>query len=267
MINTFGMEFEIQGLSPAAASRSLNNAGIDCDGGHESSWVSKYDGSVSNGAEVISPILTAARLNEAHRVTKALKTDGARVDRATGFHVHIGIQSLGSSNEAVFQRTPASNLANLVINWYAAHHAIAALVAPSRLNNRYCKVLNEAQATEQASYSSNGNRGAWNGNRYVSLNLESMQRHGTVEARLHQGTLNGVKAIAWSQFIAAFIDATSNKGLNALDMVGISPYSHERGIYRSVNECHTLLDALVGLGSLNASTGDWLKNRADGLNR
>ncbi len=263
MTITFGMEFEIQGLSPAMASRSLNNAGIDCDLG-DGTWSSKYDGSVSRGAEVISPILTAPRLNEAHKVVKALKSDGARVDRATGFHVHIGIQSLATPDS---NRTPANNLASLVINWYAAHHAIAALVAPSRLNNRYCKVLGEDKATEQASYSSNGNRGAWDSNRYVSLNLESMDRHGTVEVRLHQGTLNGVKAIAWSQFISAFIDATSNKGLNTLDMVGINPFSHERGIYRSVNECHTLLDALVGLGSLNASTGDWLKNRADGLNR
>jgi len=260
---TFGMEFEIQGLRPSEASDCLNRAGIDCDLG-DGTWSSKYDGSVSNGAEVISPILTAPRLNEAHKVTKALKADGARVDRATGFHVHIGIQSLAAPES---NRTPAFNLANLVLNWYAAHHAIAALVAPSRLNNRYCKVLGEAWAYEQASYSSDGNRGAWNQNRYVSLNLESMHRHGTVEARLHQGTLNGVKAIAWSQFISAFIDATANKGLNALDMTGLSPWSHERGIYRSVNECHILLDALVGLGSLNASTGDWLKNRSEGLNR
>ncbi len=265
MTITFGMEFEIQGLSPAMASRSLNNAGIECDGG-AGTWSSKYDGSVSRGAEVISPILTVSRLNEAHRVTKALKTDGARVDRATGFHVHIGIQSLESSNEPS-HRTQSENLASLVVNWYAAHHAIAALVAPSRLNNRYCEVLGEASAMRQASHSASGHRGAWDGNRYVSLNLQAMIAHGTVEARLHQGTLNGVKAIAWSQFISAFIDATANKGLNALDMVGLSPFSHERGIYRSVNECHTLLDALVGLGSLNASTGDWLKNRADGLNR
>ena len=265
-MNTFGMEFEIQGLSPAMASRSLNNAGIDCDGGHESSWVSKYDGSVQNGAEVISPILTAARLNEAHRVTKALKSDGARVDRATGFHVHIGVQALVSSpvgdGTEVF-----SNISKLVVNWYAAHHAIAALVAPSRLNNRYCKILGENEVSRQLEWTQSGERGAYNQNRYVSLNLESWNRHGTVEIRLHQGTLNGVKAIAWSQFIAALCDATTNKNLNLMDTVGINPYATARGTYRSVSECHTLLDALVGLGSLNASTGDWLKNRADGLNR
>jgi len=246
------------------ASRSLNNAGIECDQGHDGSWSAKYDGSVSRGAEVISPILTAPRLNEAHRVTKALKTDGARVDRATGFHVHIGEQSLGFNQDST--RASGSHLANLVINWYAAHHAIAALVAPSRLHNRYCEVLDEARAMLQADYSSQGSRGAWNGNRYVSLNLQSMLSHGTVEVRLHQGTLNGVKAIAWSQFISAFIDATCNKSLSAIDMVGINPFRHERGTWRSVAECHTLLDALVNLGSLNASTGDWLKNRANDLN-
>jgi len=267
MATTFGMEFEIQGLSVRESALVLNGAGIECDtqaATHETrdNWKAVYDGSVSNGAEVVSPILSPARLNEAHKVTKALKNAGARVDRATGFHVHIGLDAFRDEQGNFYD-----NVAKFTLNWYAAHNAIGALVAPSRLNNRYCKVLGEAHAKEQASYSSNGSRGAWNGSRYVSLNLESMHRHGTVEARLHQGTLNGVKAIAWSQFISAFIDATANKGLNALDMTGLSPWSHERGIYRSVNECHILLDALVGLGSLNASTGDWLKNRAEGLNR
>lgn len=258
---TFGMEFEVQGISPSIAAHRLNAAGITCERPNSThdyceNWKAVYDGSVSNGAEIVSPILTANRLNEAHKVTKVLKDSGARVDRATGFHVHVGGNIF--QNEA--QQT-SSNLAKFVLNWYAAHHAIAALVAPSRLTNRYCRVLNQDMAERQASFTLNGGNGAFNGDRYTSLNLESLHRHGTVEVRLHQGTLNGVKAIAWSQLSVAMIEATK-VGLDLTDTVGITPWSRQT----SVEQCQILLDALVSLDCLNASTGDWLKTRAARLN-
>jgi hypothetical protein len=257
---TFGMEFEVQGISPSTAASRLNAAGIACerpDTTHDTceNWKAVYDGSVRNGAEIVSPILTANRLNEAHKVTKVLKESGAHVDRATGFHVHIGLNAFGDESTGV------RHLTNFIMNWYAGHHAISALVAPSRLNNRFCRVLNQQYAERQASFTLNNQVGAFNGDRYTSLNLESVRRHGTVEVRLHQGTLNGVKAIAWSQLIAGMIDATKI-GLNLTDTVGITPWSHQT----SVEQCQTLLDALVSLDCLNASTGDWLKTRAARLN-
>lgn len=258
MTTTFGMEFEIQGLNPARAADILNGAGIACDSPraqHETAdtWKAVYDGSVSSGAEVVSPILNPARLNEAHKVTKALKDNGARVDRATGFHVHIGMNAFNDR----------ADIAKFTLNYYAMHHAIAALVAPSRLNNRYCAVLNRDMAERQADYTAGGNTGAFNGNRYTSLNLESMHRHGTVEIRLHQGTLNGVKAIAWSQFIAGMISATVD-GVDFTANEHLTPWAFPT--IPSVNACHALLDNLVAGNHLNASTGDWLKGRATRLN-
>lgn len=262
-MTTFGMEFEIQGMNPTRAAAVVSAAGIQCEPNraHAASdnWSAVYDGSVSNGAEVVSPILNESRLNEAHKVTKALKAAGARVDRATGFHVHIGLNAFGADVQEQYR-----NLAAFTLNYYAAHHAIAALVAPSRLNNRFCSIMNQAAAEQQASFTQNLHGGAFNGNRYTSLNLEAMHRHGTIEIRLHQGTLNGVKAIAWSQFMAGFINATK-LGLNTTDMVGITPWQNH-GRTPSVEQCSTLLDALVSLNTLNAATGDWLKGRATRLN-
>ena len=260
---TFGMEFEIQGLNPARAADILNNAGIACNSPraqHDTAdtWKAVYDGSVSNGAEVVSPILNPSRLNEAHKVTKVLKDHGARVDRATGFHVHIGMLAFGDWGTGGEQ-----NIAKFILNYYAMHHAIAALVAPSRLNNRYCAVLNRNDAQRQADYTANQGRGAWNGNRYTSLNLEALHRHGTVEIRLHQGTLNGVKAIAWSQFVAGMIDATVN-GVDMTAAEHLTPWANPTA--PSVAACHGLLDTLVLGNHLNASTGDWLKGRASRLN-
>ncbi len=257
-MTTFGMEFEIQGLNPDRAARALFNAGIQCERPNSThataeNWKAVYDGSVSNGAEVVSPILSEARLNEAHKVTKALKDSGARVDRATGFHVHIGADAFGGK----------ANLASFILNYYGAHHAIAALVAPSRLNNRYCAILNRTAAEAQASHTLNGNEGAYNGNRYTSLNIEAMQRHGTIEVRLHQGTLNGVKAIAWAKLMSAMVDATKN-GLDIHEIEGLTPW--QQYATPSVEQCGVLLDTLTTMGSLNAATGDWLKGRAARLN-
>lgn len=259
MATTFGMEFEIQGLNPSRAADALNMAGIACNATratHETAdqWKAVYDGSVSNGAEVVSPILNPSRLNEAHKVTQALKANGARVDRATGFHVHIGLNAF---------RSDYGNISRFILNYYAMHSGIAALVAPSRLNNRYCNILNRAYAERQAEYTNNQNDGAFNGNRYTSLNLESIRRHGTIEIRLHQGTLNGVKAIAWAQFMAALID-TSVQGVDLTAIEALNPWAD--GTRPSVENCNMLIDTLTQNGSLNASTGDWLKGRAIRLN-
>lgn len=261
MATTFGLEFEVQGVHVVQASDLLNNAGIPCSNPrqtHETAdtWKSVYDGSVSNGAEVVSPILTAPRLNEAVKVTKVLKSAGARVDTATGFHVHIGGRIFGS----------AGALARFALNYYAIHHAIGALVAPSRLNNRYCAVLNREQAERQATYLENGGGASYNGNRYTSLNLDALERHGTVEIRLHQGTLNGVKAVAWAKFIEALI-LESNAGTDFTDNAIIGAWGSMYGSrgFASVADCHTLLDYLASTGRLNASTADYLKNRAGKL--
>lgn len=260
MTTTFGMEFEIQGLNPNEAAFALQNKGINCNslrrGDSSQDWKAVFDGSVARGAEVVSPILNASRLNEAVKVTKALKDSGARVDRATGFHLHIGGR--------IF--TSASKLARFTLNYYAVHHAIGALVAPSRLNNGYCKVLDRAEAERQATFLENGGGRSWNGNRYTSLNLDALDKHSTIEIRLHQGTLNGVKAVAWAQFIEALI-TVSNNGADFTTNEALNPWApfNGRQASASVTDCQTLLDLLVAAGSLNASAADYLKVRAGKL--
>lgn len=264
-MTTFGMEFEIQGVSVDKAYRVLNEGGVECErpnATHVTSqnWKAVYDGSVSNGAEVVSPILNENRLNEAVTVTKILKSAGARVDRATGFHVHVGLSAF-SNSEAI---------SRFVLNYYSMHGSISALVAPSRLRNRYTAILNrnlaekEAEGVREGQLRSSLNRTdlvnlGINDQRYCSLNLQAIDRHATLEVRLHQGTLNGVKAIAWSKFIAGLIKI-SNKGVELHDNPNLNPWLDPRG--RDSATCATLLDTLVNWECLNASTADWLKVRA-----
>ena len=247
------MEFEVKGVSVQKAHQVLNEGGINCEMPnriHETNqnWKSVYDGSVPNGAEVVSPILSDNRLNEAVAVTKILKTAGAHIDTDTGFHVHLGANAINNSD----------SLAQLCRNWYGVHSAIGALVAPSRLRNRYCTVLTRNSAERLAECLNNSTEGI--GDRsYDSINFGAINRHGTIEIRLHQGTLNGVKAIAWAKFVEAIFKA-SNAMVDLTAIEGVTPWANT-GVRDSLG-CIALIDSLVNAQCLNASTGDWLKNRA-----
>jgi len=205
MSHTYGLEFEVIDLTPRQAASAVSRAGITCsaqDSNHTTSPVCKAvrDGSLPDGsAEVVSPILTPDSLNEAQTVARALVGAGARVTKSAGFHVHMGYANIG---------TPA--LANLVVNYYAVHHATAMLVAPSRLNSRWCRVLTPEYAHRTADAIRDANFSFGGAARYYSLNLNSVDRHGTVEFRLHQGTLNATKALAWVNYLTALVNHSAN---------------------------------------------------------
>jgi hypothetical protein len=80
----------------------------------------------------------------------------------------------------------------------------------------------------------------------------SYERHGTLEIRVHQGTLNGTKAVAWAKFIDAFKDLSATQ-LITMDDLGI----HDR-----LNNCESLLNILMLAGNLDSTTGQYLKDRA-----
>lgn len=265
---TYGLEFEVEGINCRTAAAALTEAGIPCDrivdDIHEThdEWKAVPDGSVA-GAEVVSPVLDERRLNEARRVASILSEAGARVSRSTGYHIHIGRAAFLDGNGEWRE-----NLGQFILNYYGIHHAIGALVAPSRLSNRYCEILDRETATEEADYIRGGGSRSVRENRYTSLNLESLQRHGTVEVRLHQGTLNGVKAIAWVGLMTALVKAT-NAGLSLESEALLRPWQPLAGYRRgaaSVDDCRMMLELLTVNGFLPASTADWLKYRAGKLN-
>jgi len=252
--HTFGFEFEVTRLQVRSATAALVAAGIDATAPGYTHAVSEQwkvvpDGSVQNGCEVVSPILTADRINTATPVCKALKAAGASVSTATGFHVHIGAGAL----------TTPDALARLVRSWYGVHHATGALVAPSRINNRFAAVLNQraAEATAESSYRPG---------RYVSLNLESMERHGTVEFRLHQGTLNPAKAIAWAQYCDAFVKiANAGIDLSVYTDEGLQHLTRWSHQYRNAEQAGLLLDWMVAGQWLAPNAGGYLKTRSAAL--
>ena len=250
---TYGLEIEVSTLSISGAARAITRAGIPCaepSAQHQTNlnWKAVYDGTRGVSAEVVSPILTADRLNETRTVTRALSMAGATVNRTTGLHVHIGAASFGD-----IESERLNALGNFVENWYMAHGAIGALVAKSRLNNMFCKALDLASAAELAARVrggdiSNGGRG-----RYLSLNMDSFTRHSTVEVRLHHGTLNAAKITAWAEFITAM--AEFSKAGHAFHSAFTNPTD-------SLNAASGMLGILTRDGGLKVETATYLNQRA-----
>lgn len=210
--HTYGLEFEVIDLMPRQAASAISRAGITCqaqDYNHTttSTWKALRDGSLpSDSAEVVSPILDADSLNEAKIVARALQGAGARVTQAAGFHVHMGYDRIGKDA-----------LAQLVVNYYAVHHATGMLVAPSRLNSRWARTVDSSRAEVLADAIRNENLNWDSQDRYYSLNLNSIARHGTIEFRLHQGTLNATKALAWVDYLTAMVNFSADG--NAFNIV------------------------------------------------
>ena len=247
-MTTFGLEFEVASISPSTAASVLTRGGIQCvqpNRTHETNenWKAVFDGSV-RGAEVVSPILDDNRLNEASTVARLLTLGGGKVDRSTGFHVHIGVRDLNYNH-----------IAQWYLNWNSVHAAIGALVAPSRLNNSYCKAVDADRAQRNAERIRNGNITDLNGDRYQSFNLMAYERYGTIEIRLHQGTLNGTKAVAWAKFIDAFKHLSQNNLINESHLTGETPLA----------KCESLLNVLALSNHLDPKTAEYLKTRAQSL--
>jgi len=237
MATTYGIELEMSSLSIGSAQTLLNRAGLN--------WSVKPDGTRGVSAEAVSPILGSDTLTQCTTAARALASAGATVNKQTGYHVHLGADYYG-----------LNGIANLVVNWAMAHDTIAALVAPSRLNNGFCRPLSLQDADRTAEQVRNGRIANINGGRYYSLNLASYDRHGTVEIRLHHGTLNGSKIKAWAEFCNAMAE---------LSKAGIMLDPADMPTDNRLNNLAGLLRGLVGNGYLTDKTAAYLNGRAADL--
>lgn len=203
MERKFGIELEIVGITQDAAIKALKAVQIkvNAEGYNHTTrnyWKIVPDGSVTNGFEVVSPILKGETgIEEAEIVARALEDAGAYANRTCGFHVHFDASDLGMEH------------IKKIVRRYAAHEQeIDAFMPKSRRGNanQYCQSLSgmlghafDSATTTQALVNSQPSR-------YYKVNLKSYQRHGTIEFRQHSGTVNAMKVCTWIRFLAEFID-------------------------------------------------------------
>lgn len=209
-LRRFGVEIECVGATRDAIIRECRQRGLAIfseaynhrDGGNHK-IVSDASLRGENANEVVTRPLS--ELEELRILLYALKAAGARVNKSCGLHVHIDAADLN-----IVQAV------NIINNYYYMRHLINASLPASRTNNRYCAVK---------SYTDLVGRDNWYltldafadavCDRYVAVNIRAYKRHGTIEFRQHQGSLNYEKIKNWILFLQSLFEWSKNNELRS----------------------------------------------------
>lgn len=202
---TFGVELEVIMPRTNGRARSRDDlAAFLTERGHDARheqynhtrrtwWKIVTDASLGyENAEVVAPILSGeAGLAEVSKMCKSLEDFGCRVSRACGTHVHVGVRDRFGQQIGFFKE---------LLQTYAKFQpVIDQLLAPSRRgrNNTYCQPITWTPQLAAATTLQELGRLAGAGH-FANPNFyDAFSRHGTVEFRQHQGTLNGEKLTNW----------------------------------------------------------------------
>ncbi len=198
----FGIEIEVNGITPRMATNALASAGVatreeSYNHARRTWWKVTTDGSLSGGSnscEVVSPPLpyNVESLKLVGLVIRTLRANGATVDLSCGIHVHVDCRDL-TTVMADFSRV-------IFLRYRECEDIIDQMVDQNRRNNRYCATLKElSRASHYASLRYN---------RYQKLNFCSFERHGTIEFRQHEGSLDDAKVVSWIVFCLTFFEKT-----------------------------------------------------------
>ena len=207
----FGVEIEVEGLDTyrTASILTSNIFNRDLKDSKGRTWKVVYDGSLDNGAEVVSPLLTLEDLPILKNLLWVLRNNGAYVDLNTGLHIHVDSSDLN-----------ATDLVNLVRLVYARAQLFYRAVRLQR-GVRYCKPLEKVFVEEitkskildivdlrHARYKAAGTSGRshYDDSRYHLLNLHSYFEGKGVEFRLFDGTLIYDKLESYIIFCLALVD-------------------------------------------------------------
>ena len=225
------IEFSWNGQLPSYATiaQAITEAGVPCVStvGYSQSihnvaptWKIVPDGSVTNGGELVSPILSGLDGKEQLRtVLRVIKGMGAKTDRSCGIHVHHDAGDMNSKQLA--------NIAEL----YKSHEAIIdQFVSASRRREagpQYCGTMNTSipyfeNASQRVFQNINGASPMTDKDsfirsispgRYNNVNYQAYLRHGTIEFRQHHSSLNVNKIWTWVVFTQTIMTvAKSHRG-------------------------------------------------------
>lgn len=211
----YGIEAEHSGIYMGSA-RSLLE-----DGYSDKGWQYHYDGSVrergGEALELVSPILRHD--TESTRDTRTLlnrvKNAGGTVDVTCGLHVHHDARQL-----------LPHDVLDVVTTYAYFQPAIDRILPESRRTDndpQYCHPveLSDLRATQDLADSSTSQDEFalacqwWD--RYRTVNIAALRKHGTLEFRQHSGTLNSRKVLHWVQLTKAIMRSTGPKSITESD--------------------------------------------------
>lgn len=190
-------------------------------------WECKTDGSC--GYEFTTPILYLddegdnANLRAA---CDALKTFRPRIDRNCGFHLHVSCRNAVGQRDWTWQ-----DLQRFLALWSRYEPYLFEMLPPSRKNNQYCAPVNKttwtgashhnfADVREALGTSSEARfRRRLDGrSRYHSLNISHFWIRGSLEFRLHSGTVDYVKIRNWTKLILAMVARVTNEDMPRIQL-------------------------------------------------
>lgn len=213
---TFGVEIECYNARPATIGTIASRHGMDFrhEGYNHTDHRGHYklvsDASIhgNDPCECVSPILgnTEQGFSSLKECCAILNESGARVNRSTGLHVHVG----GNISEKQY--------CNVFANYYYLEAVIDSFMSPSRRNgNTYCKPLrgNISENGLTAATTAREISNVFNGDRYYKINATAWGRHHTIEFRQHQGSTNYEKIAAWARFCIKLVHWSADNRLTA----------------------------------------------------
>ena len=221
-VRKFGLEVEYGGSRPAVVD-ALRVAGLSSlthehgYAGHSSTeWVVKYDASVSDGGELVSPPLDFDDPEQRAQVNKAIaavRSTGARTSSKAGIHIHVDCSDLTAEQVASVARC------------FTKFEDIIYRLASSGWRNmrpeawNYCRPLDEAQVAAIAraktdvalrrAYLQRHDVGSVSHSdpaRYRGINLQSYFYRGTVEFRVFNSSLNADRIQAYIAICVALVE-------------------------------------------------------------
>ena len=248
----WGVEVEVSGLSVSGSAAALRRVGVDVEErhgwtqhgaarGHDRPTVKvEPDGTCGVSAEaVLPPVAGDEGLALLKTVMAGLKAGGARISNACGMHVHVDANDL-----------TAEQMVALVDQWVTIQSAVYRLVPAGRRRSQWCPPLsgwdvrNLRERLTDGSLRPGGRTGV---DRYRGLNLDAYRAYGTVEFRIHGGSLNATKAKHWVALVVGIVEAAKT------------------GVTLDGTTTETLVRSMADAGLLPATSAEWLTNRAAAL--
>lgn len=214
-IKTFGIELE-------------TNSNFD-----EPKYFSKVtDGSIS-GREYVSYVLPYNDIGFAvvNDFEKVAKENHARVNNDCGYHVHLG-----------GYRNSYSNIKKVWLGYLIMENMFFSTMPQSRRQNSYCLRFSKDYTKESILRQNNLPRllshfyekqirlkkstpkDSYHFKRYYYVNLHVWLSRQTIEYRLHSGTTNAKKILAWAEINKKFTDWLTSKSTSIPDVLALTEW-------------------------------------------
>lgn len=131
----------------------------------------------------------------AQKIGERCLASKATVNESCGYHLHV-------SHPSFFVK---KNINRLVFMWCAIEDVLISTQPKSRYNNRFCrrKMIDLLGSFDYDLPTVKRELIDWMGgvDRYCAFNLNALRRHGTIEIRLHAGTVNPEKIQMWIELM------------------------------------------------------------------